>query len=45
MHFLRGDGEVGGGGPHAVAFAVEDGRFVDLAGADEAVRKVKVSGR
>lgn len=29
-------GEAGAGGPDAVALAVEDGGFVDIAGADEA---------
>ena len=33
-HFLRGYLEGGGGGPDAGAFRVEDGRFVDVAGAD-----------
>lgn len=37
LHFLRLDGEARRRGPHAVAFVVEDGRFVDVAGADEAV--------
>lgn len=36
LHFLRRDGEVAARGPDAVAFAVENGGFVDIAGADEA---------
>jgi hypothetical protein len=28
LHFLRGDGEAGGGGPDGVAFGVEDGGVV-----------------
>ncbi len=35
LHLLRGDGEAGGGGPVAVAFGVEDGGAVEVAGADE----------
>jgi hypothetical protein len=38
LHFLRADGEAGGCGPDAVAVAVEDGCFVDVAGADQATR-------
>lgn len=37
LHFGCRDGEVGGCGPDAVAFAVEDGGFVEVSGADEAV--------
>jgi len=36
LHFLRGDVEVCGCGPDGGAFGVEDGGFVDVAGADEA---------
>ena len=36
LHLLRRDGEAAAGRPDAVAFAVEDGRLVDVAGADEA---------
>lgn len=37
LHFGGGDGEAGAGRPDAVAFVVEDGGLVDVAGADEAV--------
>lgn len=36
-------GEAGAGGPDAVALAVEDGGFVDIAGADEAVSEDSIS--
>lgn len=38
LHLLRRDGEAAAGRPDAVALAVEDGRPVEVAGADEAVR-------
>ena len=44
LHFLRGDGEAGRSGPYAVAFVVEDGGFVDVAGADEAVFVSQLGG-
>lgn len=37
LHFLGRDGEALGGGPDAVAFVVEDGGFVEVAGAYEAI--------
>jgi hypothetical protein len=36
LHFLRRDGETRRRGPDAVAGVVENGRAVDVAGADEA---------
>lgn len=36
LHFFWLDAEARGRRPHAVAFGVEDGRFVEVAGADEA---------
>ena len=36
LHFLGLDGEAGARGPDGVAFGVEDGGFVEVAGADEA---------
>lgn len=44
LHLLRADGEAGRGGPDAVAFVVEDGSFVDVAGADEAVFVSQLGG-
>lgn len=40
LHLLRTDCEARGRRPDAVAFGVEDGRFVEVAGADKAVGKL-----
>lgn len=43
LHFFGLDGEARRGGPDTVAFVVEDGGFVDVAGADEADGTEKIS--
>ena len=45
LHLLRRDCEAAARRPHTVAFSVEDGRLIDIAGADEAGEKSLSAGR